>query len=265
MNNLSQIDKLNQSTMRSAVHEYESFSDLEVSEKKVLSSIAHEIRNKRILDIGVGGGRTVSSLLELSKNYIGIDYIEEMVTACRKKYPGVRFETMDARSMPLFNDATFNLIVCAWNGICMVDHEGRMAILNEVYRLLAPGGKFVFSTYNRNSVEHDRSFTFPDFKMTSNIPKLVNRGAGFYFHTALRLRNRIRYKNQEISTPEYSIINDRCHDYKTMLYYITLDQQQKQLFQVGFKPGSRVYNLHGDKIEHDDGMLSDSLLFVAER
>ena len=138
-----------------------------------------------------------------------------MVAACRKKYPNVRFETMDARSMPQFPDASFELIVFAWAGICIVD--------------------------------------------------LVRRGTGFCLHTALRIYNRNRYKKRGISTQEYSVINDKCHDYKTLLYYITLEQQREQLRRVGFKPGLRVYNSKGGIVEHDDGNLGDSLLFVVER
>jgi ubiquinone/menaquinone biosynthesis C-methylase UbiE len=265
MNKISQIDSLNKNTMRSSVNSYASFSQLGVSEKKALASIAEIVKNKRILDIGVGGGRTVGALLDLSKTYIGIDYIEEMVVACRKKFPGVRFETMDARSMKVFPDASFELIVFAWAGICMVDHDGRIAILKEIHRLLSPGGLFVFSTYNRNSCEHGRLFVFPNFEMTTKVFALARRTVEFCLHTVIGLCNRVRYKKQEISTPEYFIVNDKCHDYKTMLYYITLDEQRKQLMQVGFKLKHRVYNSAGAIIENDDGNIGDSMLFVVER
>jgi SAM-dependent methyltransferase len=265
MNNTSQREKLNQATMRSAVDSYGVESELYTAEKIALAEINDEIRDKRILDIGVGGGRTVKGLTEFSKNYIGVDYVEGMVQACRHKFPGVRFETMDARSMKAFSDSSFELIVFTCNGVSMVDHESRIEILREVHRLLVPGGIFMFSTYNRKSAEHDSSFRLPKFEMTWNIAKLPRRVIGYCWRTGFGIFNRIRYKRYEISTPEYSIINDLCHEYRTMLYYITIDQQQKQLVQVGFKPNARVYNHEGRTIEHDDNDPGDSFLFVARR
>lgn len=271
MNTLSQsqVDKLNQKTMRSSVRQYSnknfaSESELDISEKIALADIGNEIKDKRILDIGVGGGRTVKALLDVSKNYIGIDYVEKMVISCRKTFPGIRFETMDARSMAYFSDNSFELIVFSCGGISMVDHEGRIAILNEVYRLLSPGGIFICSTYNRNSLEHNRFFILPKFKMTLNVPLLAKRTVFFGAHLAFSMFNRMRYKNRGIFTSEYSIVNDNYHDYRTMIYYINLDEQKKQLEQVGFKSDICVYSTEG-VVEKDDNKLGRMLLYVARR
>ena len=50
----------------------------------------------RILDIGVGGGRTAGSFRPIASDYIGIDYTPEMVKLCRTNHPDLRFEHMDA-------------------------------------------------------------------------------------------------------------------------------------------------------------------------
>jgi SAM-dependent methyltransferase len=261
----TQLDRLNRSTMHSSVRYYAIQSHLDQPEWNALTRVADEVRGKRILDLGVGGGRTVSALLELSRDYIGIDYVEEMTETCRRRFPGVRFETMDARSMPEFADGSFELIFFSCNGLCMVDHDGRMAILREVHRLLTPGGAFIFSAYNRNNMEHDRLFTFPVFEPTSRVTELPRRVGSFGLHTARRIFNRLRYKRREVYTPEYSIINDKCHDYKTMLYYTTMKQQLKQLQCVGFSPDVCVFNSAGDVVEPDDSERCDSLLYLVRR
>ena len=40
-----------------------------------------------ILDIGVGGGRTTPYLSQKAARYVGVDYSEEMVQSCRRKFP----------------------------------------------------------------------------------------------------------------------------------------------------------------------------------
>ena len=265
MTEITRLDKLNRSTMHSAVRYYAIQSHLDRPEWNSLTGVADEIRGKRILDLGVGGGRTVSALLELSNDYIGIDYVEEMTETCRRRFPGVRFETMDARSMPELADGSFELIFFSCNGLCMVDHDGRLAILKEVHRLLTPNGVFIFSAYNRNSAEHDRLFTFPVFEPTSKAIKIPRRIASYTLHTALRIFNRLRNKRREIYASEYSIINDKCHDYRTMLYYITMEQQLKQLESIGFSPDICVYNSRGDVVRPDDNERCDSLLYLTRR
>jgi len=254
------VDVINRETMRLVAHEYAYSDTLTKPEQSALASVIDEIRHKRILDIGVGGGRTVKALREISDDYIGIDYVQKMVDHCRRRFPGVRFEKADARSMPQFEDRSFDLVVFACNGICMVDHEGRIAILKEVRRVLRPGGVFIFSTYNQHSRAHDEFFVLPEWRKTGNPLRFTVRAIRFLFHLANRLFNRTRYKRYEIRNADYSIINDRCHDYRTMLYYITLEKQRKQLQALGFQSNPRGYDLSGKVVGGDTP--DDSITFV---
>lgn len=256
------VDAINRRTMRAAVAVYATFEGLNAAERAALDSVAGLVRGGRILDMGVGGGRTTPALLELSADYIGIDYEQGMVDGCRRRFPGVRFEHADARSMPQFEDASFDLIVFAWAGICMVDHAGRLAILGEVRRLLRPGGFFIFSTYNRNSAEHDRRFEWPSLAWTFNPLLLLKRTAAFADSLARRIANRLRLRRLEVRTADYSIINDLSHDYSTMLYYIALADQRRQLEQAGFSAGAVAYAIDGSRIDGDT--RDDSITLVVQ-
>lgn len=259
---MNELDRINQGTMRAAVPVYTTFDGLGAPERVALASVAARVGNGRILDIGVGGGRTVPHLRALSENYIGVDYVQGMVDACSARFPGVRFEHADARSMPQFADASFDLIVFAWAGICMVDHAGRLAILGEIRRLLKPGGFFVFSTYNQNSADHHQALEFPEFALSLNPLQLTRSLLGFVRGTAVRLRNRARLRRFEVRSAEYSIVNDRCHDYATLLYYITLQNQRRQLQQAGFDKPATVYDGSGQPVESDT--RDSSITFVIE-
>jgi len=261
-NGIDAIEKTNRFAMRTAVGAYTKFDGLEPAEENALREVSERVRGGRILDLGVGGGRTVDALLKISSNYVGVDYIPEMVAACKIKFPHTKFEFADARSMPKFEDKSFDLIVFSWAGICMVDHIGRITILNEVRRLLKKGGFFIFSSYNKNSPALNTPFELPALHWTTNPLKMALQLAAFSRDLAVRVRNRLMLRRHEIHTTEYSIINDKCHDYHTMLYYISLHEQSKQLSRAGFSGEIRAYDSSGQEIIGDN--REDSILYLVE-
>jgi SAM-dependent methyltransferase len=259
------VDILNQRTMRESVLEYQAIvaEGLNRQEQAAIDSVAAAARNARILDIGVGAGRTVRPLRALSENYLGVDYVQEMVDHCRRQFPGVRFERADARDMSAFASESFDLVMFSCNGICMVDHAGRLAILREVHRLLSPQGVFVFSTCNRNSPQFEAVFRFPDFQRTRNPVKWAVRAGRFALQTGYRLRNRLRHRRHEVRTPEYAVLNDVCHHYQTMLYFIDQKQQLAQLVDAGFAAGAQAFDLQGQPA---DGTCRDgTITYVAKK
>jgi SAM-dependent methyltransferase len=246
--------------MRESVGIYARYEGLNPSERIAFDLVAAEFKGKAILDLGVGGGRTTPALAEISNNYLGVDYMPEMVAACQARFPDKRFAHVDARAMPQFADRSFDLIVFACNGVCMVDQVGRLAILREVRRLLVKNGVFIFSSYNTNCPEFERWFEFPRFNADRNPIKLAINSARFAVQTGRGLANRVRNLRHEVRTNEYSIINDRCHDYATMLYYISMDSQLRQLNNVGFESTPTIYDAEGRAA--DEHCRSDSLTYV---
>lgn len=106
-----------------------------------------------VLDLGVGGGRTTPYLASKASRYVGIDYADEMVQSCRKKYPDLEFRLTDASNLSCFSDATFDAIVCAFNGIdYVIPDEARASCFRECNRLLRTGGIFLFSSHNPRSI-----------------------------------------------------------------------------------------------------------------
>ena len=106
-----------------------------------------------VLDLGVGGGRTTSYLSSIASDYIGVDYSEEMIRACRMKYPRFRFEVADAADLSRFANEFFDAIVFSFNGIdYLVPDENRQQCIRECFRVLKPGGTFIFSCHNPRSL-----------------------------------------------------------------------------------------------------------------
>jgi SAM-dependent methyltransferase len=258
------VDAVNKPTMNAAARSwYASARYLRNAEAQALKIVSEEVRDQPILDLGVGGGRTVEPLMAISKDYIGLDYAEEMVDVCRSLYPGVDFRHGDARDLSQFDDNSFAMVVFSCEGICMVDHQGRMAILGEVLRILRPGGIFLFSTMNQDSDDHTRGYQFPKFQASWNPARLLVRSARFIQVTAISLANRYKNKKRDIRTPEFSIINDIFHDYSTMIYYVSLENQRKQLDSVGFQAQATALDLKGDVIE--DAAVVDCIITLIAR
>lgn len=259
------IDAINLRAMRSqgAVIHYSRASQVLAHDQAAIDAVAQQARGKPILDLGVGAGRTVPALLAISSDYLGIDYVREMVDACQRKFAGVRFSFGDARSLTDVPDASMHMVVFSCNGICMVGHEDRLKILREVHRVLEPGGVFVFSTYNRNSPEASGRFRFPDFGVSKNPARMLVRTVRFAKDLVISLWNRQRLRQHEIHAPDFAMLNDVCHNYSVMLYYLSLHTQRQQLEATGFAPDAAAFDLTGKPITDDTEL--DSMAFIARK
>ena len=246
-----------------AVKTYSQADDVWPAERAIYDRIGDHVRGRPILDLGVGGGRTVRPLRELSQDYVGVDYTPAMVAACQRTFPGVRFETADARDLSRFPPDHFALVVFSCCGLGMVDHPGRLLVLSEVRRVLAPGGVFAFSTHNRRSPEFAEGLALPPVEPTRDPLRRAVRAVRRVVRTARSAANRLRYRRHEVRTPEYAIINDRCFDYATMLYYITLEQQRAQLVRAGFEPEAEAFDLQGRPATTDS--TDNSLCLLARK
>jgi SAM-dependent methyltransferase len=106
-------------------------------------------KDATILDIGVGGGRTTPYLAAKASYYLGVDYADSMVEACQKRFPDLEFRREDATNLASMQNATFDVVVFSFNGIDSIPtDEGRRKCLAEAFRVLKPGGKFIFSSHN---------------------------------------------------------------------------------------------------------------------
>ena len=263
------MDEINRRAMGSveAVGAYAQWNELSTPERLLFERVSDEMRNQPILDIGVGGGRTTAPLLSISRDYTGIDYTEKMVASCQQRFPGVKFLLMDARDMAAFDAESFALVTFACNGLGMVNHEDRLKILDEVYRVLKRGGIFLFSNHNQHCPDHDAGMVLPDIQFSPNTswPKLVGKFALVAYRTGVRWRNYKRFSRLDVRNPEYSIINDRCHDYSVMSYYINYKKQRQQLERLGFQKNAEAYDLDGHRIPDDGDTTDSSIMYLARK
>lgn len=105
----------------------------------------------RLLDLGCGAGRTTVPLSQAGYRTCGVDLAEPMcrrgrVLARRAGAPS-QWTVADAESLP-FADNAFQSVLFSYNGIELVPGSGgKQRALEEIYRVLEPGGCLAFTTH----------------------------------------------------------------------------------------------------------------------
>jgi len=231
---------------------YSNHRYLSKPEEIILEKLKNRLPSMRMLDIGVGGGRTTHYFAELAKEYVGIDSDENMIRSCRKKFSfppsKVSFVTCDVRSMGIFENGYFDFILFSFNGLDYLRHEDRRKSLREIRRVGKRGEYFLFSAHNLNSI--DEQFRVEISKNPLNLSKSI------WKYLLLRIRNE---NLKKLKTREYAVINDGMYHKKLKwlilslwkglghFYYVTPEAQLRQLEDIGFK-NIEVYALNGEEI-----------------
>jgi SAM-dependent methyltransferase len=210
---------------------YAGQSELQPDEAAILDRYGSELAGVRILDLGVGGGRTTPFLLELSSDYVGVDYSSEMIARCRRRFPGVSFQVADARDLSPFPDECFDFVFFSNNGIDSVDHDDRLRVFGEVHRVLKQGAIFVFSSHNRN-FRNPKPWDFQHLAINP-LRNPVRFGKRLVSYP-LGIFNYVRHAQRNQVEDEYSILIDSAHRYSLLHYRITIAAQQAQLQRSGF-------------------------------
>jgi SAM-dependent methyltransferase len=220
-------------------------------ESTILSMLRNDLQSMRMLDIGVGAGRTTSSFAPLALEYVGVDSSKAMIRICRQKYPRYRFEVADAKCMELFKDESFDFVLFSFNGIDCATHEERLKILGEVHRITRNKGLFFFSTHNLNST----------WKLY--LPKLQRDPLSFVHEplriVLMRLVNSGVWQELRTRKSKYLIFNDGAHMFNLKMYYVTPHEQVRQLTDAGFinikiysNSDGREIRRHSREIETDN-------------
>ncbi len=231
---------------------------LQEHEKTILSLLKDELPKMRMLDLGVGSGRTTRYFAKLTKEYIGVDYSSAMIAACRRIFAdraNLTFLTLDARDMKIFGDGYFDFVLFSYNGIDYVDHNDRLRILQEIHRVIRKGGYFCFSAHNLDCKE------LYSFKLSAHPTILLRRLISIL---RMRLANSKAWKNMRDtqSRRRYAALNDGVFGYSLLTYYVTAEEQVQQLREAGFH-GIRLFRMADGMEQRSGDYVSPWLYYLA--
>jgi ubiquinone/menaquinone biosynthesis C-methylase UbiE len=90
----------------------QSYQDWFKAEREYLEK--HIFSNAKILDVACGNGRSISDVVGITQNVIGIDHDESAITDAKNNflnYPSVQFVRGDAVHIP-FSEGEFDFAMC---------------------------------------------------------------------------------------------------------------------------------------------------------
>lgn len=213
---------------------------------------------KNILDIGCGAGRTSHYLRNFTDQYIGVDYSPEMIGISQKLYPDLKFNQCDARDLSQFSDNSFDFVIFSYNGIDYISNADRLLALKEINRVLKKDGFFVLSTHNIN---FSKIHITPRLNVSLNPIRFLKNIIKY----KVQKQNNNRVKKEQVVDSKYSLINDSGNDFSLLTYYISKDEQIKQLSDTGFKT-IEMFNMKGQTLEASDNDSNDAwVYFVAQK
>lgn len=108
-----------------------------------------------ILELGCGAGRVAFALAKSGYAKIAAtDFSPAMIEAAeeinRRERADIAFSVADATALP-FPPESFDAAIFAFNGLQMIPRrERRERALNEIFRVLRPGGIFIFTGHDRS-------------------------------------------------------------------------------------------------------------------
>src|SRR6185437_3554474 len=219
---------INQRTYSSAkiVSLYAADKELQKPEATIFNILKNELHTKRMLDIGVGAGRTTSHFVKDVKN--------------------ARFEVMDmTKGLKGIQDNSFDFILISFNSIDHLTYSERNEVLGQVRRILTKDNPFCFSTHNINFLKAPPAFKWKDLFSPYALVKTT-------YLNLLSLKNRRKLLNENSS---HIIVNDGAHTFGLNLMYVDLINQMESLEKAGFN-NIRVFSESGEEIKSREELAS---------
>jgi len=207
----------------------------------------------KILEVGTGTGRLMIEALENGADIYGIDISPAMLDILKAKLTSDRASRVSLQNIIDFkSDITYDLIIAPFRVFMhLINKEDQLKALNNVYKNLNPGGKFVFDLF------------VPDLKPLINGLENVVDFEGEY-ETGKRVKRIVSTKpdliNQIINITFRLEWNDDKSDYmkewKTPLRFFFRYELEHLIERSEFKN----YNISGDFMGNE--LNSDSKEFI---
>ncbi|MDQ2656064.1 MAG: class I SAM-dependent methyltransferase [Bacteroidota bacterium] len=100
-----------------------------------------------VLEVGCGEGRGIELLMKHAGSFTAVDKIKPVIDRLQQKHPGARLISMNIPPLTGLHDEAFDVVV----SFQVIEHiEDDRSFLQEIHRVLKPGGTALLTTPNRS-------------------------------------------------------------------------------------------------------------------
>lgn len=192
-----------------------------------LLSLQHYAKKgDRILDVGCGNGRLYQMFANLSTDYTGMDQSEELLAKAQEKFPGAHFVVGNMAETFPFENESFDSLYCIAAFHHLPTEELRIHALQEMKRVLKPGGKVIMTNWNAESNWAKKKLEIGDWRLGEEKEHFI-----------------VPWKNT-------------AGEIKGLRHYwlLTPEHLEKIATNVGFTVEEQYYVSRGEKVEIHRGM-----------
>ncbi len=235
---------------------------IDPGEQALLARIQAETAGQPILDVGVGGGRTIPLLAAHDGGYVAVDYLPEMVALAGDRHPGVRVEQADARDLAGFPSGSFGAVFFSFNGIDGIAHEDRDAVHRAALRVLAPGGLYLLSTHNLEHVTAGLPPWHPRSLDLGNGPRAMLACA---YRMPQRSRSWRRLAPLSRRGGGWAVLVGSGYDFSVLWHHVTPAEAAAEMRRAGFEDAVGVFAGDGGPLAAGANSSDSPWLYVLAR
>jgi ubiquinone/menaquinone biosynthesis C-methylase UbiE len=126
------------------------------------------ILDKKTLDYGCGAGKSTMFLKSLGLEVDGVDTNEEMIkSALVNDFTGT-YKVIDSCEIPSI-DQSYDLVFASWVFMEVSSKKAMAQIMQEIYRVLKPGGIFITLVCSEDCYNNDWTTTNTKFPENDNL------------------------------------------------------------------------------------------------
>lgn len=189
------------------------------------------------LDIGCGTGNYLAALHNKGVQFTGADPSALMLETAKAHNPDANFVCAGADQLP-FPDVHFGGAMAV---LTFHHWQRRQQGLEELYRVIRPGGRLVFFTFTPQQVH--------GYWLAHYFPKMIAQAAGGIPEAADMIRMLETAGFSSIETEPYSVLDD-LQDH----FMYAHKSRPEQYLDPRFRDGVSAFRLAGDQQEITEGL-----------
>lgn len=248
-----------QAFSKASAAEWYAVQKLWPAEAIVLLKYRDAFFGRRVLDLGVGSGRTTRYFLPFAERYCAIDPSAVMLERLHSDFPDADAQDGDARTIVNFPGESFDFVFASCTLLDAFTHEDRIRTLAAIRARMAPGALFYFSGHNRDGAKVGKGPELPQLNWRNPAAALQDLA-----HHVVSLRNFRRLRHMRVDTREYGMLNDMGHNWSLVLYHMSAPAQLRQITAAGFEL-VEAFSDSGDSIDPREPETHSAMLHYVVR